>query len=89
MSESMLVTYHINNLNMLFSQLSVLDYTIAENEYAKLLLQSLPNSYDQLIINITNNNIVDCLTFDDVTSVILEEESKHKNKEIDRRAQNK
>ncbi|KAK7263633.1 hypothetical protein RJT34_31226 [Clitoria ternatea] len=42
---------------------------------------SLPDSYDQLIINITNNNIVGRLHFDDVAGAILEEESRRKNKE--------
>ena len=46
MSETISTTDHINNLNMLFSQLSLLDYKITENERAKLLLQSLPDSYD-------------------------------------------
>ena len=72
---------HINNLNTLFSQLTVLDYKIAENERAKLLLQSLPDSYDQLIVNITNNNIIDSLSFDYVADAILEEESRCQNKE--------
>ena len=81
MSKSMLVTDHINNLNMLFSQLTVSDYTIVENERAELLLQSLPDSYDQFVINITNNNITDRLAFDDVASVILEGESRRKSKE--------
>ena len=68
-------------MNTLFSQLTASDFTIAENERAKLLLQCLPDSYDQLIINITNSNIVDSLHFDDVASAIIEEESRRKNKE--------
>ncbi|MCI41253.1 gag-pol polyprotein, partial [Trifolium medium] len=56
---------------------------IAKNERAKLLvLQSLPDSYDQLIINITNNNIAVTLHFDDIVGAILEEESRLKNKEV-------
>ena len=77
----MSVMDYINNLNMLFSQLTVSNYTIAENERVKLLLQSLLDSYDQLVINITNNNIADNLAFNDVTDAILEEESRRKNKE--------
>ncbi|RDX95488.1 hypothetical protein CR513_21982, partial [Mucuna pruriens] len=42
---------------------------------------SLPDSYDQLIINITNNNIDGNLHFEDVAGAILEEESRQKNKE--------
>ncbi|KAH9753878.1 Integrase catalytic domain-containing protein [Citrus sinensis] len=52
-----------------------------ENERAELLLQSLPDSYDQLIINLTNNNPVDSLVFDDFAASVLNEESRQKNKE--------
>ena len=64
---------HINNLNTLFSQLTASDYIMEENELVELLLQSLLDSYDQLVINITNNNIADHLVFDDVTGAILKE----------------
>lgn len=76
MSESTLVMDNINNLNTLFAQLLTSDFNIEENERAKLLLHSLPNSYDQFIINI----IVSRLTFDDVARTIPKEESKQKNK---------
>ena len=62
-------------------QLSASDFRIAENERAELLLQSLPDSYDQLVINITNGNVADYLSFDDVAGAVLEEESRRKNKE--------
>jgi len=78
MNEYTLSTNHINNLNTKFSQLSSLDYKIAENEYVDLLLQSLPHSYDQLIINLTNNVLNDYLSFDDMATTILEEESRRK-----------
>jgi hypothetical protein len=81
MNESISITNHINTMNTLFAQLTASDFTIAENERAELLLQSLPDSYDQLIINITNNNIADSLHFDDVAGAIIEEESRRKNKE--------
>ena len=81
MSESTSVTDHINNLNTLFAQLSAADFNIIKNERAELLLQSLPDSYDHLVINITNYNVVDLLHFEDVAEVVLEEESRRKNKE--------
>jgi len=80
MSESTSVTDHINNLNTLFAQLSAADFNIVENERAELLLQSLLDSYDQLVINITNYNVADLLRFEDVVGTVLEEESKRKNK---------
>ncbi|KAF2294513.1 hypothetical protein GH714_012115 [Hevea brasiliensis] len=89
MSESTSVTDHINNLNTLFSQLTALEYHIAENERAELLLQSLPDSYDQLIINLTNNILTDYLVFNDVAAAVLEEESRRKNKKINCSLRNK
>ncbi|KAK9042016.1 hypothetical protein V6N11_017099 [Hibiscus sabdariffa] len=81
MSESTSVTENLKTLNTLFSQLTSLSYKIEPQERAELLLQSLPNLYDQLIINLTNNILMDHLVFDDVAAAILEEENRHKNKE--------
>ncbi|KAH9734074.1 Integrase catalytic domain-containing protein [Citrus sinensis] len=81
MAESTMVTDHINTLKTLFSQLTTLGHNIEENERAELLLQSLPDSYDQLIINLMNNNPVEGLVFDDVAASVLNEESRRKNKE--------
>ncbi|KAK0605253.1 hypothetical protein LWI29_024674 [Acer saccharum] len=75
------MTDHINIMNTLFSQLTELGHKIEENERAELLLQSLPDSYDQLIINLTNNILMEYLVFDDVAAAVLEEESRRKNKE--------
>ena len=52
-----------------------------QNEHAELLLQSLLDSYDQLVINLTNNVLTDYLNFDDIAAAILEEENQRKNKE--------
>ena len=80
MTKSTIVTDHINTLKILFSQLTKLGHNIEENELPELLLQSLPDSYDQLIINLTNNNPVDSLVFDDVAASVLNEESRRRNK---------
>ncbi|KAE8665938.1 hypothetical protein F3Y22_tig00112523pilonHSYRG00165 [Hibiscus syriacus] len=80
MPESTSVTEHLNTLNTLFSQLTSLSCKIGEQERAELLLQSLPDSYDQLIINLTNSNVTS-LVFDDVAAAILQEENQCKNKE--------
>ena len=79
MAESTTVIDHINTLNTLFSQLTVMEHKIEDNERAKILLQSLPDSYDQLIINVTSNAVT--LVFKDLTVAILKEENRHKNKE--------
>jgi len=75
MSKSSSVTKHINILNTLFSQLTSLGYKIETNECAELLFQNLPNSYDQLIINLTNTSTTKILVFDDIATAILEEEN--------------
>lgn len=52
MSESTSVTNHINTLNTMFAQLTSTNFTIVENEHAELLLQSLSDSYDPLVVNL-------------------------------------
>ncbi|RDY02617.1 hypothetical protein CR513_13898, partial [Mucuna pruriens] len=54
---------------------------IHEERGKEMDYNSLPDSYDQLIINITNNNIDGKLHFEDVAGAILEEESRQENKE--------
>ena len=58
MAKSTSMTDHINTLKTLFSQFTMLGHKIEENERAEVLLQSLLYSYDQFIINLTNNNQV-------------------------------
>ena len=74
-----MVIDHINTLNTLFSQLTAMGHSIETGERAEILLQSLPDSYDQLIINITNN--IEVLVFDDIATAVLEEESRRKSKQ--------
>jgi hypothetical protein len=73
MVETTTMIDHINTIRTLFSQLTMLGQQIEENECAKLQLQSLPDLYNQLIINLTNNILIDYLVFDDVTIVTLKE----------------
>lgn len=73
------MTNHFNTLNALFSQLTTMENNIEIGEHAKILFQSLPNSYDQLIVNLTNN--IKILVFDDIATTVLEEESWCKSKE--------
>ncbi|GKD47751.1 gag-pol polyprotein [Tanacetum coccineum] len=81
MTESTSVTEHVNNLNTLFSQLTSLSCKIDSQERVEILLQSLPDSYDQVIINLTSNVLSDYLVFDDIAAAILEEENRRNNKE--------
>ncbi|GJT08069.1 hypothetical protein Tco_0842531 [Tanacetum coccineum] len=81
MTKSTLVTEHVNSLNTLFSQLTSLNCIIEPQDCVEILLQSLPDSYDQLIINLTNNVLTNYLVFDDVPAAILEEENRRNNRE--------
>ena len=66
-----------------------LNQIIAESEHAELLLQSLPDSYDQLIINLTNGILSDSLVLEDVASAILEEKDIRRTRKIDWQVRNK
>lgn len=57
-----------------------MDYKIKDHERAKILLQSLPNSYDHIIINLTKNIVYTKLVFKSVSTAIFYEESRWKNK---------
>ena len=81
MAESTTVIDHINTLKTLFSQLTTLSHNIEDHECAEFILQSLLDSYDQLIVNLTNNNLADSLVFDDVAASVLNKERRRKNKE--------
>ena len=49
--------------------------------HVELLLQSLLNSYDYLIINVENGALRIMLVFNDVAATVLKAESRRKNKE--------
>ena len=81
MPKSISVIEHINTLKTLFSQLLAMEHNIEDKECVELVLQSLLDSYDHLIINMANGAWKTMLVFNDVTVVILGEESRRKNKE--------
>ena len=58
-----------------------MDYKVATNGCIELLLQSLLDSYDQLVINLTNNVSIVYISFDNMVDAVLQEESRHKSKE--------
>lgn len=59
----------------------MLGHKTEENERAELLLQDLPNSYDQLIINLIKNTQIDSLVFDDIAVSVFNKESRQKKNE--------
>uniref|UniRef100_A0A2N9IBB7 Integrase catalytic domain-containing protein n=1 Tax=Fagus sylvatica TaxID=28930 RepID=A0A2N9IBB7_FAGSY len=57
----------IANLHLALADgLTAMGHNIETGERAEILLQSLPDSYDQLIINLTNN--IEVLVFDDIAA---------------------
>ncbi|KAE8715251.1 hypothetical protein F3Y22_tig00110184pilonHSYRG00012 [Hibiscus syriacus] len=76
MDGNVMTNFHI----ALANELTSLRCTIGEQERVELLLQSLHDSYDQLIINLTNSNVTS-LVFDDVADAVLQEENRYKNNE--------
>ncbi|WKA07622.1 hypothetical protein VitviT2T_025420 [Vitis vinifera] len=72
---------HINTLKTLFSKFSAMEHNIEEKECVELLLQSLLDSYDHLIINVVNGAWETMLIFNDVVATTFEEEIRRKNKE--------
>ena len=81
MPKSILMIEQINTLKTLFSQLLAMEHNIEDKECVELLLQSLLDLYDHLIISMANGAWKTMLVFNDVTVVILREESRRKNKE--------
>ncbi|GKB68173.1 ribonuclease H-like domain-containing protein, partial [Tanacetum coccineum] len=65
----------------IIDKLTSLSCEIDSQERAEIILQSLPDSYDQVIINLTSNVLSDYLVFNDVTATILEEENRRNNRE--------
>lgn len=78
MVEFTLVTDHINTLNTQFFQLTPVGYKIDEEECVELLLQSLPDSYDHLIINLMNNSFTGYLVFDEIAIACFAEDEEAK-----------
>ena len=72
---------HINTLKTLFSKFSAMEHNVEEKECVELLLQSLLDSSDHLIINVVNGAWETMLIFNDVVATTFEEEIRRKNKE--------
>lgn len=80
MTQSTMVIDHINTLNKLFTYLTLIGYKMEIVEHVELLIHSLPNLYDELV-NLINNTLTDYLVFKEIATIILEEETRHKNRE--------
>jgi hypothetical protein len=69
MSDGILVTEHLNVFNTIISQLSYVDIKIIEEEKCIILLCSLPESWDNLVMSIGSNT--NTLVLEDVVASLL------------------
>jgi hypothetical protein len=77
------MTKHLNTFNTVVSHLLFVDIKISGEYMCISLLFSLPNSCDSLVLAIGSN--ATNLSFDDVVSSLLLEETRQKNIEIQRK----
>ena len=68
------VTEHLNAFNTVVSQLSSVDIKISDEDKCIILLCSLPDSWDSIVIAIGSNTTT--LIFYDIISALLLEETR-------------
>jgi hypothetical protein len=79
MSEGGFVVDHLNEYNMVTNQLSSVKVDFDDEVRALLILCSLPKSWNDLVMDISNSvSGSNTLKFDDVVGVILSGEMRHK-----------
>ena len=75
MSEGGTITDHLNDFNMVMNQLSSVGVNFDDEVMALLILCSLPESWDGLVMAVSNSvSGSSTLKFDDVIGIILSEE---------------
>ena len=79
MKDGDLVTEHVNAFNTMISQLSSVDIKISNEDKCIILLFSLPDSWDSMVIAIGSNTTT--LNFDDIVSALLSKEMRQRNME--------
>ena len=80
MSEGGSVAEHLNEFNTITSQLSSVKITFAEEVRALLILCSLLESWNSLVMAVSNSvSGKNTLVFDDIVGVILSEEMRRKS----------
>ena len=70
------MTEHLNEFNIVISQLASIDIKISDEDKCISLLCSLPDSWDSLVIVIGSN--VTALQFDEIVSSLLTKEMRQK-----------
>lgn len=79
MVEGIIIVEHLNELNTVISQLTSIGINFEDEVRALLMLSSLLESWDGLVMVLRNSSSLGTLKFDDVVSVILSEEVYIKN----------
>ena len=73
MSEGGYVAGHINEFNMITSQLSLVDINFKDEIKALILMSPLPESWDTVVAAISSSRGSDKLKFDEIQDVVLSE----------------
>ena len=73
MSETGSVSDHINELNMIVSQLNSVDINFEDEIKALILMSSLPESCDTFVAANSSSRGSDKLKFDEIRDVVLSE----------------
>ncbi|KAK4415230.1 Retrovirus-related Pol polyprotein from transposon TNT 1-94 [Sesamum alatum] len=69
---------HLNNFKGLVNQLTKIEMKIDDELQALLLLSSLPESWDTLVVTLSNSALEGKLSMDGITDSLLNEESRRK-----------
>ena len=73
MSKARSVSYHINEFNMIVSQLNSVDINFGDEIKALILMLSLPKSLDTVVAAISSSRGSEKLKFDKIRDVVLSE----------------
>ena len=73
MSENGSVSDHINEFNMILSQLNSVDVNFEDEIKALILMSSLPESWDTVVAAISSSRGSEKLKFDEICDVVLSE----------------
>ena len=73
MSETGPISDHINEFNMIVSQLNSVDINFEDKIKALILMSSLPESWDNVVTAISSSHGSETLKFDEIRDVVLSE----------------
>ena len=73
MSENGSVSDHINEFNMIVSQLNSMDINFEDEIKALILMSSLPESWDTVVAAVSSSRGSEKLKFDEICDVVLSE----------------